>query len=79
MQIKICFVWPFKGGIFGESLEIYNALKIKSNIILVDEFEEADFLFFMMDIRNCMNLPWYDINDMKADIVENIKNHKNYN
>jgi hypothetical protein len=79
MLIKICFVWPFKGDIFGESLEFYNALKIKSNIILVDEFEEADFLFFMMDIRNCMNLPWYDINDMKADIVENIKNHKNYN
>ena len=77
-MIKICFVWPFKTEILGESLEIYNALKQKSTVYLTDNFEEADYLFFMMDIRNCMNLKWYNKNDLKDDVLENIKNHKNY-
>ena len=77
--MKICFVWPFKTEILGESLEFYNALKQKSTVCLTDNFEEADYLFFMMDIRNCMNLKWYNTNDLKNDVLENIKNHKNYN
>ena len=78
MILKICFVWPFKSDIFGESLEFYNALLKNSNVILIDNFEEADYLFFMMDIRNCMNLPWYNINSIKEGVLNKIINHKNY-
>jgi spore maturation protein CgeB len=76
--MKICVVWPFKSPIFGESLEFYNALKNKADIILTDNFDEADYLFYMMDIRNCMNLPWYNRNDMKEEVLEKIKNSKSY-
>ena len=78
MTITICFVWPFKTGIFGESLEFYNALKRSPKICLTDKFDEADFLFFMMDIRNCMNLPYYNKNDMDSDILDKIINHTHY-
>lgn len=76
--MKICFVWPFNTEIQGESLEFYNALKNNNTIILVDIFDEADYIFFMMDIRNCMNMHWYNINDMNQHVLQQIINHKHY-
>ena len=76
--MKICFVWPWNSDIQCESLEFYIALKKKKNIILVDTFDEADYIFFMMDIRNCMNMPWYNVNEMNQTVLQQIINHKNY-
>jgi hypothetical protein len=76
--MKICFVWPWNSEIQGESLEFYNALKNRNNIMLVDTFDKADYIFFMMDIRNCMNMPWYNVNEMNQTVLQQIINHKNY-
>ena len=76
--MKICFVWPWSTEILCEPLEFYTALKNKSNIILVDNFDEADFIFFIMDIRNCMNMPWYNNTVMNENVLQQIINHKNY-
>ena len=76
--MKICFVWPWNSEIQGESLEFYNALKNRNNIMLVNTFDEADYIFFMMDIRNCMNMPWYNVNEMNQTVLQDIINHKNY-
>ena len=45
--MKICFVWPFNSNIEGESLEFYNAIKQKNNILLVETFDEADYIFYL--------------------------------
>ena len=76
--MKICFVWPFNSNIEGESLEFYNAIKQKNNIELVESFDEADYIFYMMDIRNCINMPHYNKNDMKKYILDQIYNNKDY-
>ena len=76
--MKICFVWPFKSNIEGESLEFYNAILKKDYILLVENFSEADYIFYMMDIRNCINMPHYNLTDMKEDILQQIYNNKDY-
>lgn len=78
--MKIYFFWPFKDKIPNsgstESYEFYNTLLAMDEITLVNSFEEADYIFFMMDLCNCYNMPHYkslDIND-----VNNLKNYKEF-
>jgi hypothetical protein len=70
--MKICFVWPFNFNIRGEGLEIYNALKERKDIILTDDFDEADYIFYMMDFRNCYHMPWYNKNDFNMKVLKKI-------
>jgi spore maturation protein CgeB len=70
--MKICFVWPFKFNIRGEGLEIYNALKERKDVILTDDFDEADYIFYMMDFRNCYHMPWYNKNDFDMKVLKKI-------
>jgi spore maturation protein CgeB len=71
-MMKICFVWPFKFNIRGEGLEIYNSLKERNDIILTDSFDEADYIFYMMDFRNCFHMPWYNKNDFDMKVLQKI-------
>lgn len=68
----ICFVWPFKFNIRGEGLEIYNALKQRKDVILTDSFQEADYIFYMMDFRNCYHMPWYNKSEFNMDVINKI-------
>ena len=68
----ICFVWPFKFNIRGEGLEIYNALKQRKDVILTDSFKEADYIFYMMDFRNCYHMPWYNKSEFNMDVINKI-------
>ena len=70
--MKICFVWPFKFNIRGEGLEIYNALKERKDVILTDSFDEADYIFYMMDFRNCYHMPWYNKNEFDMKVLQKI-------
>jgi hypothetical protein len=80
--MKICFCWPYKENLLksaeAEMREFYIHLKNNPSISLVDNFDEADFIIFMMDIRNCYNMPHYNSNVMDIEVVNNIKNHTNY-
>ncbi len=68
----ICFVWPFKFNIRGEGLEIYNALKQRKDVILTDSFVEADYIFYMMDFRNCYHMTWYNKSEFNMDVINKI-------
>ena len=77
--MKICFVWPFKNMLISESTEsneFYQHLRKKENITMVDNFEDADYIFYMMDIRNCYNMPYYNLNDLDESVLNKIKNNK---
>ena len=77
--MKIYFCWPFNYTLiskYTEPYEFYNYLKEKNDIILVNNFDEADYIFYMMDIRNCYSQ--YNINELDINIVNDIKKHTNY-
>ena len=80
--MKIYFFWPFKDKVptseCPESYEFYNTLKNRTSIDLVDNFEDADYMFYMMDLRNCYNLPHYKKNNLNMEMVTKLKNHKDY-
>jgi len=61
--MKIYFFLPFKTKLTSsctESYEFYITLKNLDNIKLINNFEDADYILYMMDLRNCDNMPWYD-------------------
>lgn len=76
--MKIYFFWPFKDKIptsdTVESYEFYNGLKNTENVTLVNSFQEADYIFFMMDLYNCYNLKHYN-NVLDVNDINNFKNH----
>jgi len=61
-----------------ESLEFYNCIKEHSNLVLVDDFDKADYIIYMMDLRNVEKNRWYKKEDLNLDIVHKIRSHTNY-
>lgn len=61
-----------------ESLEIFNGLKMNKDVQMVKTFEEADYIVFTMDTRNFWNLPHRGRIRVKEDVMNQIKNHKDY-
>ena len=78
VQYKICLVNPFTTPHASEAYHFYLALKRNKNVILVD-FDEADYLFFINDARRCWEKPWYNAETFNHTIIDKIKNHRNYN
>ena len=76
--MKISLPWPFKENISGETYHILNALKKRNDIELVDNFDETDYIFFMMDIYNCWNCSWYSNDCFNQEILNKIKTNKDY-
>ena len=76
--MKISLPWPFKDDISGETYHILNALKKRNDIELVDNLDEADYIFFMMDIYNCWNCSWYSNDCFNQEILNKIKTNKDY-
>lgn len=81
---KIFFFWPYKNKNITsgstEPYEFYNTLKIMKNITLVNTFDEADYIFYMMCTRNILNIPDNppNIDELDMDMVNAMYNHKNY-
>ena len=78
--MKIYFFWPFKNenkptSRSTESYEFYNALQKMENITLVNEFNEADYIFYMMALRNCP-MPWHNVEELDMNIVNKMKESK---
>ena len=78
-MIKIHFCWPFLNNIKeeGECYEFLIRLQKHPDVKLVDTFEQADYIIFMMDTRNCWNLPQRSMK-FNQSVVEKIKRHKDY-
>ena len=81
---NIYFFWPYKNKNITsnstESYEFYNTLKFMKNIKLVNTFDEADYIFYMMHIRNLLDIPGHpqDMDELDIDMVNAMYNHKNY-
>ena len=41
-----------------EIYEFYLSLKNREDVILVENYNEADYIFYMMHYRNCLELPY---------------------
>lgn len=81
--MKILFVWPFKYDNIMESLsgspesfEFYSRLIERTDIIITTNYNEADYIFYMMDIKNCYNLPHYSLENLDKNIIKQIKSNK---
>lgn len=75
--MKIYFFWPFKNqnkpaSGSTESYEFYNALEKMEDIKLVESFDDADFVIYMMALRNCP-MPWHKVNELNMEIVNKMK------
>jgi hypothetical protein len=80
--MKIYFFWPFidkdkptSGST--ESYEFYNALIKIDNIILTNKFEEADYIFYMMELRNCLKMPWHNVKELDMELINKMNESKN--
>tara|TARA_B100000035_G_scaffold245676_1_gene214309 strand:+ start:9772 stop:10704 length:933 start_codon:yes stop_codon:yes gene_type:complete len=78
--MKIYFFWPFKNqnkpkSSSTESYEFYNALDKNDDVKLVESFEDADFVIYMMALRNCP-MPWHNVNELNMEIVNKMKESK---
>ena len=79
-MIKIYFFWPFKNQTrpsngSTESYEFYNTLEKIDNVELVSDFQEADYVFYMMDLRNCPELPHHkeQIENLNMELINKMK------
>lgn len=75
-MLKLYICWPYTKSmrVSGETMEFYLAFKKNQNVKVVYTFEEADFIIYLMDVRNCWNLK---PKGMKLDmnVVRQIKNY----
>tara|TARA_B100000900_G_scaffold218746_3_gene185345 strand:- start:10610 stop:11596 length:987 start_codon:yes stop_codon:yes gene_type:complete len=69
--------WRDPTAVPSESYEFYTALEKMEDIKLVNSFNEADFIIYMMDLYNCYNMSHYN-NNLNIEDVINLKNNKEY-
>lgn len=79
--MKIYLFWPFNDPICkstSESYEIFSVLQKHPNVELVNDFDECDYVIYMMDIRNILNSPNIDCSTLNMEAVNKMYNYKDH-
>jgi len=76
-MITIFMPWPLKENYFGEYLHFYNEFINHKEIKLVNNFDDADYIIYINDIKNIYNQQ-HRYKHLDLDLVNKINNYDQY-
>ena len=73
--MKIYFFWPYTNKPTTAATEPYEFYKqLEKESLLTDDYNNADYIFYTMHLRNCLNLPYDNISELDVKKITEIFN-----
>jgi hypothetical protein len=73
--MKIYFFWPYTNKPTTDTTEPYEFYKqLEKESLLTDDYNNADYIFYTMHLRNCLNLPYDNISELDVKKITEIFN-----